>query len=161
MWLVCAFSVLFLISSAVAFTLGGVPERLVGLILVLASVLSILVKRPLQSNFTQPDMAMLLVDFVATIAIVSVALRANRIWPLWVSALMLQQVLGHVLKMAQPDLFPWLYWLVSTFWGFPVQTILMIATISHWRRTRTQAVKPWSDFSRRSATPQPAIAPML
>ena len=147
MWHVYAFALLFLVSSVLALAIGRAPERIVAATLILASVLSVS-SHAIRPKFVHPDVLLLCIDLASTVAVGAVAMRANRTWPIYVTALMAQMDLGHLLRIADPTLVPWLYWLTSSFWGYPIQLILMIATIRHRRNGSVPGKMSWSKFSR-------------
>lgn len=143
MWHVYAFLALLAVSSAAAFAIGGAPERLVGITLLAAVALS-QVSHALPPTFIRADLALLAIDAATAIVVGAIAIRADRFWPIWAATLLVQTVLGHALRIADPTLFPWLYWLTCTVWAWPIQTVLLIGSILHHRRPRARS---WSDFS--------------
>ena len=78
---------------------------------------------------------MLLVDFAVLAGFVTVALRSNRFWPLWVAGLQLTTSIGHVLKGIDQDLLPRAYGAALQFWSYPILIILAVGTFRRHRRS--------------------------
>lgn len=144
MWHVWIFLGCLLVCSGGALAFGGAPERIGGAIFLAGTAASILVGRP---GFASAELGLLAVDGLICASFVALALRANRFWPMIVSAILLLQVFGHILKLAMPDMYPWLYWLNSSIWAYPTQIALLIGTINYRRLRRQGAVRSWSSFS--------------
>ena len=82
------------------------------------------------------------------------ALRADRYWPIWVSALLGLGVLGHLARWAGPDVFPWAYAVVLTIWSYPILAIIAIGTFNHQRRARAGISKSYSERASNAIPPR-------
>jgi hypothetical protein len=122
---------------------GGRDERLVALISLVATIVSIAV-RPLHERYFSVNSGELIVDVLVLGAFVAVALVSDRFWPLWVAGLQLITSFGHFLKAVEPDLLPHAYAASVRFWSYPLLLILLIgAWRAHRRRQRqTEALEP-------------------
>ena len=102
---------------------------------------------------------MFIVDAVTFLAFVPIALRADRFWPLWVSAFLGLGVLGHLARLVGPDTFWWAYAVVLTIWSYPIVLLFALGTFLHRRRlARHGADRSWVSSSGRSG-PTPPAAP--
>ncbi|MBN8806637.1 MAG: hypothetical protein J0I47_00140 [Sphingomonas sp.] len=130
---------------------GGQPERLVGGLFLLAFILSIITNR-LGMQWHGVEVGTMGVDTALLIALLAIALRANRYWPIGMAAMQLLQVMGHLLKIADPRMLPLLYWISSVVWAYPMLVLLWLGTLRHHNRVkRFGPESSWSDSSGRSA----------
>ncbi|RTL14427.1 MAG: hypothetical protein EKK50_15720, partial [Sphingomonadaceae bacterium] len=107
---VIVFNALLLIACGYAFLMGGAPERWTALVFVGSAFATFLAPfydslRP----FRHVEPALLLVDLIMLVGLLVIALRADRYWPLYVSALHLITLAIHGVKAIQPSLVPWMY----------------------------------------------------
>ena len=144
MWHVLIFLGCLAVCSGGSLIFGGTPERIGAAIFLLGTAASVMAATP---GFASPELGLFAVDGLICASFILLALRANRFWPMVVSAILLLQLFGHVLKLAVPDMYPWLYWLNSSIWAYPTQIALLIGTINYRRRRRSGAVRSWSNFS--------------
>src|SRR5437870_13778580 len=88
---------LFAAALAIAFRRGGPPERRTTIVITVwygATLVYHAIAGP--AGFDRIDPGDLLLDCAELVAITWVALRANRLWPLWAAAAQLICVSGHV-----------------------------------------------------------------
>ena len=105
----------------------------------------------LGSNYAAVNLAIAFLIFVA------IALRANRFWPLWVSAFLGLGVLGHLGRMAGPEVYWWAYAVVLTIWSYPIVALIALGTFLHRRRLALNGVdRSWSSSSARLGRTPPA-----
>lgn len=118
-----------------AFRKGGEPERLVAAVLLAAAGLDvfnhILFGEP---AFFLVNPGHLVIDAWSMIALMWVALRANRAWPMWVSAAQIIVVLGHVSKIVELSLVRFGYYAMTQVPLNVQAAALLIGTIAHMRR---------------------------
>lgn len=128
---------------------GGGPERLVAA-LFLAAVPASMALLILPWRVREVHLGIAAVDLLMLVALLPVAWRANRLWPLAMAGLQGLQVVGHLLKLSEPTaLPPILYWLTSAFWAYPMLALLLVAAIRHRARERTFGPEPsWTTSSR-------------
>ncbi len=130
------FWTLLVITCGYALWRGRKYEQLSALIFIGASVGSVVARSALQENYSAVARSDLVIDLLVLIALVGVALRSDRFWPLWVAGLQLTISLSHVLKAIQPDLVPIAYAAAERFWSYPTLIILFVgAWRQHQRRT--------------------------
>jgi hypothetical protein len=151
------FYALLLAVCLYAFAVGGGPERLGAAAYALACVASHFVFSAPPIKFRSVEIGVFIVDVLVFIAFAVLALRANRFWPIWVSALLGLGVLAHLARWAGPDTMPWAYQLVLSIWSYPILAITAIGTFNHRRRLARFGTDPsWSSSSAHSGqTPRP------
>ena len=151
MLVVAAFVLLLFGTCGYAIARGGRPEQLAGCALLLAATTTLLINLPRTVYFRTLETEVLLVDAALLAALVAIALRANRYWPLWVSAMHASALAVHFAKLANPSLVWPLYSFAASASSIPIQIILLWATIRHQRRRRQfGSDPPWRGYSERS-----------
>ena len=128
--------------------MGGVPEKLGAAIYALSVVMTYILMMTHMGRWRGIEFGVFLVD-VATFALFCLlAVRANRFWPIWVSALLGLGVLGHLARWAGPDVLWYAYAVVLTVWSYPILVILVVGTFNHRRRlARFETDLSWSSSS--------------
>lgn len=120
---------------ALAFRKGGEPEKLAAGVLVATTVLDL----GNHAMFGEPaffavNPGHLVIDTWAMIALMWIALKANRGWPLWVSAAQIIVVLGHLAKIIELSLVRYGYFAMTQM-PLNVQAVaLLLGTFAHVRR---------------------------
>jgi hypothetical protein len=133
------FWTLLLLTCGYALWRGRKYEQLSALIFIAATVASVVARSALNENYSAVARSDLAIDLLVLIALVAIALRSDRFWPLWVAGLQLTISLSHVLKAIQPDLLPLAYAAAERFWSYPTLIILFIgAWRQHQRRISEQ-----------------------
>ncbi|WP_372730649.1 hypothetical protein [Novosphingobium sp.] len=121
--------------AILAFRKGGEPERLVAAVLISAAILDVFN----HTLFGQPVFFLVnpghfVIDVWSMVALMWVALRANRAWPMWVSAAQIIVVLGHVSKIVELSLVRYGYYAMTQV-PLNVQAVALLAgTVAHVRR---------------------------
>jgi len=110
---------------------GRKYEQLSALVFIGASVASLLSHAPAQQRYMGIEISDLVIDLVVLAALVAIALRSDRFWPLWVAGLQLTVSVSHLMKAIQPDLMPFAYAAAERFWSYP---ILLILFVGAWRQ---------------------------
>lgn len=130
---------LTLLALAVALALwrGGWPERAIAAIMAAWVVIdrAFHIAFPAAETYVVVDLWHLGADSVGLALFLVVALRADRIWPLWVCSLQLISVVGHILRLLDERMFELVY---AIFLRFPfwLSIFLLIWGSLHqaWRR---------------------------
>jgi hypothetical protein len=142
-----------LLALCVAYALagGGAPEKTGAAIYALSVVVTHILLMTHLGRWRGIEFGVFFVD-IATFALFCVlAIRANRFWPIWVSALLGLGVLGHLARWAGPDVLWYAYAVVLTIWSYPILAILAIGTFNHRRRlARFETDRSWSSSSAHS-----------
>jgi hypothetical protein len=145
-----------LAASAYALVRGGAPERIVAVLMLVAYATSVLVQSQFPVRFHGVELGIFIVDCAMLAALLAVALRAERFWPIWMTGLQAVAVAAHLAKMVNPLVIPWAYAAMLAFWSHPMMLLLILGTWRHRRRMAVFGVdKSWSS----SSPPSPAAAP--
>lgn len=126
---------------------GGQPERSVAAIF-LAAV-------PLGSaayaagyHWQGIELGIFGIDLAMLVLLLAIAFRANRYWPIGIAAMQVLQVVGHLLKLADPHMLPLLYWISNVVWAYPMLILLALGTVRHRNRVKRLGPEPsWSNSS--------------
>ena len=137
--------ILIMIAVLVAYRQGGPPERLAATIIVawmISDVSYHLLFGP--SGFDTVDPVHLVLDGAELVAIVWLALRANRMWPLWAAAAQLICVSGHLAVTLEPDGVRRAYWAMTQLPPFIQLIALVFGAVFHTRRL--QRIGPYRSW---------------
>jgi hypothetical protein len=129
--------VLFAAGVSVAYWRGGEPERYAAAIISTLFVTDIsyhLLFGP--SGFDKVDPIHLVLDGAELIAMVWLALKANRMWPLWAAAAQLLCYTGHMSLLIQPHGMKRAYWAMTQLPPFIQIVALLLGVAAHARRQR-------------------------
>lgn len=140
-----------------AWTRGGPPERWGAGIFLAAGVLTQAALSAPAVRFNDVEVGVLIVDVAMLGALVLLAVRAERFWPLWVTALQLIGTAAHAIKASNPEGLRLAYSLALSLWGYPMLLLLAAGTWWHRRRLARFGVdRSWSISSSPSGrTPLP------
>lgn len=124
-------------ASAIAYSRGGPPERFAAAALVGWIVIDDLYHLLFGfSNFDVVDPVHVVLDGALLAAIMWLALRANRIWPLFAAAAQVMCVSGHVAVLFEPDGAHQAYWAMTQLPQYIQLTALLMGAAAHARRER-------------------------
>jgi hypothetical protein len=141
------FLVLWLGVCAYALWRGAQPERFVALIF-LAAVPAGAAAYSMGARWRGIELGLFAVDMVMLFLLLAIALKANRYWPIAIVAMQVFQVIGHLLKLADPHMLPLLYWLSNVVWAYPMLILLLLGTVRHRNRVKRLGPEPsWSSSS--------------
>jgi hypothetical protein len=116
---------------------GGPPERIVGAILLVWIATDFVYHRLFgASGFTSVDPVHLVLDGAQLVAITWVALRANRMWPLWAAAASLICFSGHLAVLVRPEGMNQAYWALSSIPQYIQIAALLLGVAAHARRLK-------------------------
>jgi len=136
---------------------GGAPERIGAAIFLVGAILSTAAISSGSARFISVELGVVVVDLVMLAALLALALRAERFWPLWVTALHIIGTAGHAVKAVDPAVMRLGYAFAMAFWSYPMLLILAGATWCHRRRlARFGTDRSWSaSFARSAPAPRP------
>ena len=118
-----------------AYLRGGPPERMAAAIIVtwvVSDVTYSVIFGP--SSFVRVDPARVVLDAGELAAITWLALRANRMWPLWAAAAQLICVSGHVAAFVEPGGMRRAYWALTQLPAYIQLIALVCGAVAHARR---------------------------
>lgn len=157
------FYALLLVACGYAGWRGGAPERCVAAVLVAGTIATWAVaigwRGAWLGHFRTVEHGILLVDVAMLVALAAVAARADRFWPLWLTAIHGFGVVAHGAKALAPDILPEVYKVEHAFSAYPGLILLIAATRWHRRRlAETGRDNAWSHFSQPSVPRSPVPA---
>lgn len=134
------FALLLFACTFYALVRGGLPERIAAVTMFAGCFLTLAVNSPLSVRYASAEIAILAVDAAMLGIFATLALRSDRYWPLWVTALQLLVVLAHVAKLIDPEMLRNGYGFVMAVWSYPQLLAIALGTRAHDRqRTRPAA----------------------
>ena len=148
---------LLLLCTVYAFAAGGAPEKTGTAIYASSVVVTHILLTAHLGRWRGIEFGVFTVDLVTFLLFCVLAVRANRFWPIWVSAFLGMGVLGHLARWAGPDVLWYAYAVVLTIWSYPILAIMALGTFNHRRRlARFGTDRSWSSSSAPSAPTPPA-----
>lgn len=82
----------------------------------------------------------LLVDLIFLIAILVLALRSDRLWPLWTTACALCAVVVHLASIADLEISPSVYQALKDIWSLAMQLFMVRGIVLDVRSRRTPSL---------------------
>ena len=113
---------------------GGSPERLVAFLFVTAAMASTLMPFDPEKTYHSVNWGVLAVDLLLFIALVAVAARADRFWPMWIAALQLIELAVHGVRAYDPQLWAIVYGRAVGELSYPMLLLLVIGAQRHTKR---------------------------
>lgn len=105
--------------------------------------------------YASVDLGHLFIDVVAAALFIGVALRANRVYPLWLSAFQLVSVISHFAREMDAKLVTFAYGLMTYAPYYFILLILTSGLLTHARREKRYGPYPsW----RTSSNPSPEVS---
>jgi hypothetical protein len=152
---------LLTICAIYALRRGGAPERTTTVAIILMVASDPLVHAVTPSRYSSLDPGHLVIDSLALAAFMVIALRANRYWPLWVSAFQLIAVVAHAGRLLDVEIHKTAYGLMQVLWSYPMLVVLALGTRAHQARLRQYGVDPsWSGSLRPAGPATPPSSPI-
>ena len=135
---------------------GGAPERIGSVIFVSAAILTTAALSAPAARWGAVEIRAFAVDIAMLFALFALAIFAERLWPLWVTALQLIGAAGHAVKLVDAEVIREAYAFAMAFWSYPMLSLLVFGTWNHQRRLARFGVdKSWSSSSGRSGMRPP------
>ena len=100
-------------------------------IYLMGCVLTVVAASPSATRFTGEELGILLVDTATFFAFLTVALNADRFWPIWVTALLAIPLFGHLARILAPDIVPWAYAVILSVESYPILLIMLLASLQN------------------------------
>ncbi|MEN3336982.1 MAG: hypothetical protein V7647_658, partial [Acidobacteriota bacterium] len=138
---IAAYLATFAACSFYAWRAGGAPERIGVATLCAAVAASEAVSRTVHPTFLGVEWGYTLVDGLALVGFTVLACRAQRYWPMFVAAILLDQILTHLL-MLSPKLMPFSYSVMLAIWSFAKPPIIAVGAWRHRRRLASLGSDP-------------------
>ena len=143
---VYVFYSLQLSAAAYAIWRGGAPERLVASLMIAAAVATTI--SSYGRSYAYVNVIALIVDAVFLAALVAIAARAARFWPMYVTALHLIGFAVHGVRAIDPQMLSVIYLRGAGVLAYPMVLLLAVGTSRHARRLRLAGSRErdWSPF---------------
>lgn len=146
--------------SAYVFAKGAAPEKVAISTAIVATVLSTSSFFGLDLQFEHIELSLFLVDVATLCAFITLALIADRFWPLWITGIHLVGVATHTAKLLDPVVVPWAYAVTQAFWSYPILLLIVIGAARHQKRLRLYGVdNSWSGFCAAARRMKPRAGP--
>lgn len=129
---------------------GGAPERVAGVMMAAAAVLTALLPVVPGVTFHIVEVPRLATDIALLAGLLVVTAYADRFWPIYCTGLHLLAVATHGVRAIDPHVLPIVYTRVTGWLGYPVLLILLIGTWRHVGRVRRHGREfDWTHQRRR------------
>lgn len=144
----------FALSFIYAVWRGGAPERAAALILLAGLIGSMSVGViQIEGAFASVPVKLVIVDALLAAALMVLAIRASRIWLIFLAACQLAAVISHLARIIAPDMMPLGYAFLLGLWSIPMTGLLVFGTWCHRKRMKAGYLdRPWKPSSRSTAT---------
>jgi hypothetical protein len=127
-------SIALLLACSYALWRGGRPERLAAVLIFLDWEIS-----PVLGNhdaFKHAQIGIFALDGVLALALLLISLSTNRIWPLWVAAFQILEILMHAAMLIDPHVRARAYYIGMEIWSYLMLFALALGT---WREASPKA----------------------
>lgn len=125
-----------------AFRRGGPPERTAASMLLFAAVATVAVRTDFPVRYSSVQTSVVVVDVMLLIGLVVLTLKADRRWPMLLTALHAVTVLGHLGKVLNPELLRLGYAVMIALPTLPGLAVLAMGTWRHRSRMRRYGIDP-------------------
>lgn len=127
---------LFIVCVIYALWKGGAPERAVAVIFIVMAGMDPFVHALTPVTYAKLDPGHFIIDLLGWAALLFIALRASRFWPLWVNSLQTISLIAHVAKFLDYSIHPFVYALMQVSSSYLLLITLTIGTYNHQARLR-------------------------
>lgn len=110
---------------------GSRSEYFGAAIMIVGSLSTLAIGRLFGSSWTRVEVGIFAIDVVALFALIYLALKSNRFWPMWASAFQLLAVTIHTAMVVAPQITPWAFATGAAFWAYPMLLALAIGSYEH------------------------------
>ena len=134
---------------------GGAPER----IAMAAILIAVAATSAVASNrvFGGRETGIFVVDLLLTVVIFTLAMLAERFWPLWLSAILIVGVMLQLAIWYAPHHHRGVYLILHAMSAYPTLILILAGTLRHRHRLRRDGHDPaWSRTLRPKTPPAPA-----
>lgn len=110
---------------------GSRSEYFGAAIMIVGSLSTLAIGRLFGSSWTRVEVGIFAIDVVALFALIYLALKSNRFWPMWASAFQLLAVTIHTAMVVAPQITPWAFATGAALWAYPMLLALAIGSCEH------------------------------
>lgn len=133
-WLRIGYAVCLLSTTMIGWVWGGRTERWGVAIIVTASLATVLVMATPLFDWRTGLGPLIAVDVLTFFALLALALRTTRFWPIWATSFHLIALCTHGAIHFLPDGLRQAYALLQGFWAYPIMLCIVIGALSHRER---------------------------
>lgn len=112
---------------------GACSEYFGAAIMIIGSLSSLAVGKLWGTPWIGTEVKIFAIDIVALVALITLAIKSDRFWPIWASAFHLLAVTIHTAVMMAPQITPWAFATGAVFWAYPMLLALAIGSFEHVR----------------------------
>jgi hypothetical protein len=138
--------VLLLLAICTGYALwkGGKPERAAAIVLLLMAISDPFVHVLTPATYIKVDPGHFIIDLAGWFALFYIAIRARRLWPLWISSLQTISLISHVTRLLDYTLLPAAYAIMQVSSSYLLLVVLTVGTYNHQARVRMNLTdQPW------------------
>lgn len=122
---------------------GGAPERVGAALQFAAFGVGLSLHRSLDAlGYRTAILGTATIDVVLLAALVLLAWRSTRYWPLWIAGWQFATVVAHLAKLLNPDMLPLGYAIQAQIWAYPMAITTGIGAWRHRARLAAGRADP-------------------
>jgi hypothetical protein len=133
------FDVLLIASCIYSLLMGGIAEKIGSVLLASAALFSFGAILISQAPYVRIEMAIAAIDLVLFFGLLTLALLADRYWPMWLTSMQLVTIWSHPAFGIASQKIPFAYAVASKIWSFPMLILLAIGTYRYRNRLKLEA----------------------
>ena len=131
---IATYATLWILASVYAILRGGEPERVGAVCLLWLSTGFLIVRQFTTFNDSGIDVGSMIVDSVGLVALLTLALKANRTWPIWACSAQVIAITAHIVRyMAVHEVYL-AYAIMFRAPGYLQCIVLLVGAYSHHQR---------------------------
>ncbi|HEX7782910.1 MAG TPA: hypothetical protein VF509_08895 [Sphingobium sp.] len=123
-----------------ALAAGGVTGRAGGIVILTKTVLD-LSTAWINYSWQETMYPLLVIDVVCLFCFIALALRSDRLWPLWATGFQFVAVLIHLATVWEIDIAPKAYQALQQFWTIPMQLVMLSGIMADQRMRFSGALR--------------------
>lgn len=131
---------------------GEWPERTVAALFFTAAAVSMAIAPVTTAKYHGVEAGVFMIDLLLLAALLAVAVRADRWWPICASSFQALAVLSHVGKAMNPDLWRYGYQLMAVWSALPTVICLAAGVLRQRDWQRTGGISPGSSMASKWTT---------
>lgn len=123
---------------------GALPERWIAALMAVAALATFAVPVEPHVSYHSLEVPVFWIDLAFLASLFAVAARANRFWPMWLTALQLLAIGVHGVSAVDAAIIPNVYARAVAWLAYPMIMILAVGTYRHGKRTKDRKEDNWS-----------------
>ncbi|WP_373490244.1 hypothetical protein [Parasphingorhabdus sp.] len=110
---------------------GARSEYFGAAVMIVGSLSTLAVAKSFGTSWSTVEEGIFAIDIIALVALIYLAIKSDRFWPMWATAFHLLAVTVHTAMMVAPDIPPWAFGTGAVFWAYPMLLALAIGSREH------------------------------